>query len=127
MIEKERHIEAANPDWYNLLKDHSRENRRCSTPAEDMLWQRIRARQLGYKFRRQHVLLDYIADFFCQEKMLIIEVDGGYHNVTEQQSLDEERTARLATMGYRVVRFTNEEIIEGLEAIIIKLKEILDE
>ena len=66
---------------------------------------------LGYKFRRQHIIGDYIVDFVCLEKMLVIEIDGEYHNEWEQQINDEERTEWLHKRGFNVIRFTNAEVI----------------
>lgn len=113
------------PDVYSMLKEHAKELRHNSTPAEDVLWSRLRAKQLGVKFRRQHTILDFIADFYCSEKNLIIEVDGGYHNTLEQIPLDEERTRRLESVGNKVLRFTNEQIFNEIDKVIEKIKENL--
>lgn len=121
------HISGASPDLYPLLKENSRRNRRKQTIAEELLWDRLRGRQLGFKFRRQHPLLDYIADFFCAEANLIIEVDGGYHSEESQMQLDEYRTERLINVGYRVIRFTNEDVCYNIESVLTKIRTILDE
>ena len=65
-------------DRYELLKDFAKQNRKNATPAEDVLWGNIRNKALGVEFRRQHIIADFIVDFVCLDKMLIIEVDGGY-------------------------------------------------
>lgn len=74
------------------------------------------------KFIRQHVVLDYIADFICLEHRVIIEVDGGYHNEGEQQRWDEQRTARLSGMGYKVLRYTNEQVLLDIDNVITDIK-----
>ena len=69
----------------------ARENRKASTEAEKKLWKALRNRNLhGYKFRRQHPIFDFIADFYCHECKLIVELDGEYHNNIEQRQHDEE-------------------------------------
>ena len=105
----------AHPDIYQILKNNAVNNRKNPTDAETLLWQCIRDRQLGLKFRRQHAIGDYIADFICLEISLIIEVDGKYHNIEEQQEKDRIRTEFLNEQGFYVLRFTNEEVINRTE------------
>ena len=95
------------------------------TSAEKTLWKELRNGKTGYKFRRQHPIGDYIADFICIEKRLVIEVDGGYHNTLEQQQDDTVRTIDIERMGYSVIRFTNDEVEKQLSTIILKIKELL--
>jgi very-short-patch-repair endonuclease len=93
----------------------ARQNRKASTEAENILWNHLRARRLrGFKFRRQHPLADFIADFYCMQCNLIVEIDGGYHNQRDQEEYDRGsgRTYLLNELGIRVIRFTNEEVIE---------------
>jgi very-short-patch-repair endonuclease len=93
------------------------------TEAEKLLWDKIRNRKLqGLKFRRQHPIHYYIADFYCHEKKLIVEVDGGIHLDAAVKEHDENRTAELDRLGITVIRFTNEQIFEHLEQV---LKEIV--
>ena len=75
------------------------------------MWELLRGKNLYAKFRRQHIIGDYIVDFVCLDRQLIVEVDGGYHNDPEQQLLDRQRTNFLQSKGYSVLRFTNEEVI----------------
>jgi len=90
--------------------------RREMTDAERSLWQHLRRRQIeGLKFRRQHPIGRYIADFVCVEVRLVIEVDGGQHG--ERQGYDKERTAWLAQRGYRVLRFWNHEVLTNAEGV----------
>ena len=117
--------ETAAPDRYSILKDFAKENRREMTLAERILWEGLRNKKTGYKFRKQHPIGDYIADFICIEKKLVIEVDGGYHNTLEQQQDDNARTIDIEKMGYSVIRFTNEEVEHDLHNVIMKIKQLL--
>ena len=92
------------------------------TEAESLLWEHLRKSQIGCKFRRQHPIGDYIADFVCLSKRIIVEVDGGYHLQPDVIQSDEERTAFLQEQGYKVLRFTNEEVINSIEQVTIKIK-----
>ena len=108
-------LRTAHPDLYQILKNNAVNNRKTPTDAEALLWQCIRGRQLGLKFRRQHAIGDYIADFICLEISLIIEVDGEYHNSEEQQEKDTIRTKYLNEQGFYVLRFTNNEVMNQTE------------
>ena len=102
--------------------------RRNQTKPEAMLWERLRNRNLqGFKFRRQHIINDYIVDFFCKEKRLVIEIDGLYHNDSIQQGLDKKREATLIENGYYLLRFENREVLENLEVVIKKIESSLKE
>ena len=80
------------------------------------MWQHLRRRQVsGYRFRRQHPIGNYIVDFFCFEKALVIEIDGGQHS--ERIDYDKRRTRWLESQGYRVLRFWNNEVWEEIEAV----------
>ncbi len=117
--------ETAAPDRYELLKDFAKANRREMTECERVLWEALRKLNCGYHFRRQHPIGDYIADFACLKKMLVIEVDGGYHEDAQQQQLDQWRTEFMKSKGYTVVRFKNEEISNDLREVIMRIKEHL--
>ncbi len=114
-------------DRYNLLKDFAKENRKNATLAEDILWENIRNKTLGVEFRRQHIIADFIADFVCLDKMLIIEIDGGYHSERKQKEDDELRTERLNELGFRVIRFSNEEVQFNIEEVLKKIQNTLRE
>ncbi|MBQ1665401.1 MAG: endonuclease domain-containing protein [Bacteroidaceae bacterium] len=118
-------FETASEDIYPTLKEYARRNRHEMTPSETLLWQHLRKEISGFKFRRQHAIGDYIADFICVKRMLVIEVDGGYHNEPMQQQNDQMRTDYLESKGYTVIRFKNEEISNDLHTFIMKIKEIL--
>lgn len=121
-------FKTASPDRYSLLKKFAKENREHPTEAERSLWQMINGGNLGVRFRRQHIINDYIADFVCLEKKLIIEVDGAYHFYEEQIGYDAYRTEALERYGFQILRFKNEEVIcntkEVINAIIDKLERI---
>jgi len=105
----------------NVL-DFSKNLRKEQTPAEKLLWSNLRNRNLsGYKFRRQHPVKFYIVDFYCAEKMLSIEVDGGIHLNKEQQEYDKNRTEELTLLGIKEIRFTNEEISENISEVLKKI------
>ena len=95
--------------------------RRAETEAEKLLWQRLSKSQLGQRFKRQHPVAYFIADFYCHKSQLIIEIDGGYHDVPEQKRYDEDRTKVLEELGLKVIRFTNREVIENLEVVVEKI------
>jgi very-short-patch-repair endonuclease len=87
------------------------------TPAEKALWQALRRKELGgRKFRRQHPLGPFIVDFYCVQSRLAIELDGPVHDA--QIEPDEARTAYLTELGYRVLRFRNEDVLERLETVL---------
>lgn len=102
--------------------------RKNETEAEKILWERLRNNQLkGYKFRRQHPISLFIADFYCHQLKLIIEIDGEYHHLPEQIEKDLERTQILESNGLQLIRFTNEEVQENLEGVIAKITLKIDE
>jgi very-short-patch-repair endonuclease len=108
------------PIWKN-----ARALRNSATDAERKLWQHLRNRQLnGLKFRRQYPIAGYIADFACPEIRLVVELDGGQH--LEQQQYDQVRTRKLATNGYRVVRFWNDDVLFRMEAVLETIYRMID-
>ena len=101
----------ASPDRYAGLKDFARENRKNATLAERVLWENVRNNLLGVRCLRQHIIGDYIVDFYIPDSKLVIEVDGGYHAEREQREDDAVREEILNKMGYRVVCFSNEKVL----------------
>ena len=94
------------------------------TETERLLWRHLRLRQLGgYKFRRQQPVGQYIVDFICLEKRLIVEVDGGQH--AEQAESDSQRTRWLEAEGFRVLRFWNTEVLQQIEAVQTRIWAVL--
>ena len=108
----------------DLLKANAEKNRKNPTEAESILWDMLKGNNIGLHFRRQHIILDYIVDFICIEKGLVIELDGGYHNDPEQKEYDERRTAHLQQLGYTELRFANEELLTNPDAVIARIKEV---
>ena len=88
-----------------------------------MLWRVLKGKRFSVKFNRQHVIEDFIADFVCLEKKLIIEVDGAYHFRESQIEHDAYRTDVLKNQGFRVIRFTNEEILKNIFSVIERINE----
>ncbi len=114
------------------IQDHllrrSRALRRKQTPAENRLWSLLRGKKLGgYKFRRQHVILNYIVDFFCFSEKLIIELDGPIHNTQKAREYDQRREALLEANGYRILRFKNAEVFQNEEKVLSTILQALHE
>ena len=116
----------ASPDRYKLLKELAEQNKQYPTEAERFLWQHISKKQLGAKFNRQHIIGDYIVDFVCLEKGLVIEVDGAYHYDEEQKEEDINRTIQLSRMGFHVIRFDNSEVLSHIDEVTERICEELD-
>ena len=146
----------ANPDRYELLKTFAKENRQFMTEAERALWMRLRGNALGHKFLRQHIIGDYIVDFLCRDAQVVIEVDGGYHKerqflykyphsyflmpnkslpmqggmeglIRDQVEEDRIRQDWLESAGYKVIRFTNEQILHNIDYALTVIKTTIDE
>jgi len=92
-----------------------------------LLWQFLKANQLGVRFKRQHPIWLYIADFYCHELKLVIEVDGSIHNVKEVMEQDVIREEDIISFGIKVIRFKNNEIHRDVEDVINKIKDIINE
>jgi len=110
---------------YNIpyLKDTRSYLRRNMTEAELVLWEVLKDKKLcGRKFRRQHSIGYYIADFYCSSEKLIIELDGQHHYKSEGIANDLDRDAHLALMGKKVLRFENKEVLNNLTAVLKHIK-----
>ncbi len=111
----------AKPSIFKL----ARELRKDQTRAEKTLWEQLNKNQIrGLKFRRQHPINRFIADFFCPKIKLIIEVDGSIHEIIEFQNHDEGRTDFFNDFGITVIRFTNEQIYNELDSTIKQINDI---
>ncbi|RUR18290.1 endonuclease domain-containing protein [Legionella sp. km535] len=100
------------------LLDKAKKLRKNSTCMETKIWHSLRSRRFqGFKFRRQCPLGNYIVDFVCFEKKLIIEIDGGQHNDFTQQEYDNKRTDYLNHLGYEVLRFWNDEVQQQFDLV----------
>ncbi len=106
---------------------NARDLRRVETPAEKILWQQLRNRQLmGKKFRRQHAFDKYVLDFYCHECRLAVELDGSIHDEIMNKQYDEVRTAELKRSGIFVLRFRNEEVIKNIDEVLRKIEAYLN-
>lgn len=118
--------QTADPLLYGLLKTFVKEHRSNPTQAEIVLWEGLRGKKLeGFKFRRQHIIDCFIADFVCLAKKLIIEVDGLIHQLPENIISDKERTEALNKLGFEVIRFTNDEVLYQTEKVVAAISEKL--
>ncbi len=117
----------ADPILYGRLKDFVKESRNNPTDAENAMWQMLRGKKLeGFKFRRQHIIGSFIADFVCLDKMLVIEIDGLIHQLPENQINDAERTEWLNKTGFTVIRFTNEQVLADTDNVLNTLTQKLN-
>lgn len=108
----------------NKLTPNARNLRKNMTKQERKLWNVIKNNQFyGYKFLRQYIIGQYIIDFICREKKIIIEIDGGQHNEEQNIIYDKKRTEFLENLGYKVVRFWNNDI-NNIEGIYQKLQDV---
>jgi len=112
----------AGPEIFKKAK----ELRGNETESEKLFWEQISNNKLGVKFRRQHPLKWFIADFYCHQAKLIIELDGDVHLDKLQKEYDEGREAELKKLGLKVLRFTNEEIIDNIENVVEIVKRKLN-
>ena len=106
------------------LKERRRELRKNWTETEKLFWSKIKKRQFfGLKFMRQYSIGPYILDFYCPKMSLAVELDGGQHNQEEIRIYDNERTAYLASIGIRELRFWNNEVFKNIEGVLEKIRE----
>ena len=105
------------------IEQAARKLRNNLTPAEALLWSALRSKQLsGLRFRCQHPVGNFILDFYCPSLKLAIEVDGGIH--ATQIDYDRDRTAKLSEYGYKVLRFSNEEVINDLPKVLSEIERV---
>lgn len=108
------------------LKELSKDLRRNQTEAELTLWSRLRSRHLGYIFYRQRPLGDYIADFYCPKARLVVEVDGGQHLKPEAFSNDKLRDTYMESLGLRVLRFSNTDVLNDTDNVATSIYKYLN-
>ena len=118
-------FETADGFSYDMLKQYAKENKLFMTDAEHALWNMLKGKGMGYKFRRQHIIGDYIVDFVNLPYKRVVEIDGKYHFKGEQPVSDATRTADLNKRGFTVVRFTNEEVMGNINRVAYQIKDII--
>lgn len=122
-MDNDRLHRGANGKLFELARAH----RKGMTEAEKVLWEALRGRRWkGHKFRRQHPIGNLIADFFCFESDLVVEVDGEYHLDKDQRTYDKNRTFVLTEEGLTVIRFTNKEVIESMDFVLQEIEKQLN-
>jgi very-short-patch-repair endonuclease len=110
--------------WATSMREMAKELRQQQTPAEEILWQALRRKQLsGLKFYRQVAIDRFVVDFYCPSKLLIIELDGDIHEEKNQKDHDLLRDVFLHEKGLHVLRFTNDEVVQGLKDVLRKIQE----
>ena len=120
--------ETADGACYDLLSAYADYNKSHPTEAESIVWDILKSKNIdGHKFRRQHIIKDYIVDFVCLHNKLVIEIDGEYHLDGKQIVKDKSRTEDLQKSGYTVVRFTNDEVTSKTQQVIKDIKKALME
>lgn len=114
----------ANPLNYNIIKQIRDELKKNPTEAEIIIWEYLKNKKTDYKIRRQHIVDNFIADFICLPKKLVIEIDGKIHKF--QKEYDQMRTERLTELGFQIIRFTNDEVKEDPMKVYTQIKQILN-
>lgn len=113
--------------FYNTkLKKYARDLRRNMTDAERLLWSKVRRKQLkGFQFYRQRIIGNYIADFYCPKANVTIEIDGGQHYNNEGLKADEVRDDYMKNQGFKVLRFSDRDVIENLNGVMERVYEVI--
>ena len=110
----------------HIIFENAKHLRNTMTDAETVLWMHLKQKINGCKFRRQHPIGLFIADFYCHKAKLIIEVDGSIHNTEEVKKADAEKEAFFLTKNYRVLRFTNDQVLHKMESVIEKIAQVVN-
>lgn len=114
----------ADPKNYHKIKKVQKKLKKYPTRAESTLWLYLKNKSTGHKIRRQHIIQSFIVDFVCLKKQVVIEVDGKIHE--RQKEYDRARTEILNRVGFKVIRFTNDEVLASPQLIAEKIKHILN-
>ncbi|MFM2156875.1 MAG: hypothetical protein RL516_1624 [Bacteroidota bacterium] len=113
----------ANPQNYLFIKGIRDKLKRKPTKAEELIWFYLKNKKTGFKIRRQHIIDNFIVDFVCLSKKVVIEIDGKIHLI--QKDYDEARSSRLNELNFKVIRFDNEEVYLNPEKVANEIKEVL--
>ncbi len=122
-FKKEGMFNGANPLIFELAKGL----RKNMTGAEKLLWNHLKEGINGFKFRRQHPIGIYIADFYCHKLKFIIELDGSIHDLSDVKENDENRERDLKSWGYNIIRFTNDLVFTDIANILLIIKNKVEE
>ena len=109
-----------------ILFEFAKKMRENPTEAESVLWLYLSNNQIGFRFKRQHPIKYFIADFYCHKAKLVIEIDGGYHQLPEQYEYDKTRDFELEKLKLKVIRFTNEQVFLDIENTIKNIRKELE-
>lgn len=109
----------------HLIFEKAQELRKTMTSAENIIWKHLHVNEWKLKFRRQHPILFYVVDFYCHQLKLVIEIDGGIHDVEEVKKNDEQREQTLKNLGLTVIRFKNEDVFEHSKNVLEKIDEVV--
>jgi very-short-patch-repair endonuclease len=113
-------------DYNPILRDAARDLRKHQTEAENVLWAKLRRKQLGgVQFYRQKPIGGFIVDFYCAAANLVIELDGKHHAEGNQIAYDQERTMQLETFGLQVMRFDNQTVLQNIDVVMTQIQTIL--
>jgi very-short-patch-repair endonuclease len=122
-------MKSRQPQFYGATKRifaNAKALRKKSTAAEDLMWQMLRNRKVaGYKFRRQHPLKYFVADFYCHEALLVIEVDGSIHELEHIKQYDQNREQEITDLGITFLRFTNDSVFTEPDTVISAIEHFL--
>jgi imidazole glycerol-phosphate synthase subunit HisF len=99
--------------------------RNRQTEAEKILWNKLSKNQLGYRFKRQHPVELFVADFYCHKAKLVIELDGSYHDKSDQIAYDMDRTKIMESLGLKVMRFSDNEVFENIDSVVVQIKQAM--
>ncbi|MES2794758.1 MAG: class I tRNA ligase family protein [Bacteroidota bacterium] len=121
------HVFTSDHKNWKILKPFAQENRKNQTETERIIWELVRNNNLGFKFRRQHTIGQYIVDFVCISKQLVIEIDGEIHQINDNPEYDKARTEFLNSEGFQVIRFSNDEVLKNKENVSKQIQQKLNE
>lgn len=107
-------------------KIFARAMRANPTPSEGLLWEKLKAKKLGVKFRRQAIILGWIADFYCPSERLVIELDGADHQLPDRKAKDAARDLAMRSLGLRILRIRSIRVHKDLEAVIAEIRMVLE-
>lgn len=116
------------PFFYGATKNtfiKAKELRKSMTPAEKVLWDKLKMNQLGVRIYRQHPIGQFVADFYCHKALLVIELDGEIHNKRDVRERDEGREYELKRFGLQIIRFKNDDVIGNIESVVERIRQFL--